>query len=66
VIRVAKKWIAEATKNSHGQFRKKATKAGKSTAAYANEVLKPGSHASTKTKRQANLAKTLGKVRKHK
>lgn len=60
---MAKKWIQEATKNAHGQFRAKAKAAGKSTAAYAREVTKPGSGASTKTKRQANLAKTLNKVR---
>lgn len=59
-----KKWIAGATKNAHGQFRAKAQAAGMSTSAYASKVLRKGSHASTKTKRQAALAQTLGKMRK--
>lgn len=46
-----------------GEFSEKAEKAGKSTAAYARQVTKPGSQASTKTKRQANLAKTFAKLR---
>lgn len=50
-----KKWIKKATENSHGQFRAKAEKAGKSTAAFASE------HAddSGKTGKQARLAKAL-------
>jgi len=51
------KWMQEAFKHSHGQFKAKAKKAGMSTKAYAAKEAKPGSHASTKTKRQANLAK---------
>ena len=48
-------WIAKATKNSHGQFRAKAKKAGMSTAAYARkEASAPG-----KTGKQARLDKTL-------
>jgi len=46
-----------------GAFSAKAAKAGKSTAAYARQVTKPGSKASTQTKRQANLAKTFAKLR---
>lgn len=46
-----------------GAFSEKAEKAGKSTAAYARQVTKPGSQASTKTKRQANIAKTFAKLR---
>ena len=46
-----------------GAFRAKAKAAGMSTSAYAAKVTKPGSSASTTTKRQANLAKTLGKLR---
>ena len=47
-------WMEKAFANSHGQFKAKAKAAGKSTAAMAND---PGESASTKTKRQANLAK---------
>lgn len=46
-----------------GAFKAKAAKAGKSTGAYAQQVLKEGSKASTLTKRQANLAKTFAKLR---
>lgn len=45
-----------------GAFTEKAEKAGKSVAEYAADVLKPGSQASTQTKRQANLAQTLRKM----
>jgi hypothetical protein len=46
-----------------GAFSAQAAKAGKSTAAYATQVLKEGSKASTLTKRRANLAKTFAKLR---
>jgi hypothetical protein len=49
-------WMETAFANSHGQFKAKAKKAGMSTGAFA----KKESHdpnATTKTKRQANLAK---------
>jgi len=59
------KWIKKAIKRP-GAFKKKAKKAGMSTSAYATKVLKKGSKASTRTKRQAALAKTLGKMRKKK
>lgn len=54
---MAKHWMQKAFANSHGQFKVKAKKAGESTEAYAKKVTKLGSHATTKTKRQANLAK---------
>lgn len=50
-------WMQEAFKHAHGQFKAKAKAAGKSTSAFASQVTKSGSQASTKTKRQANLAK---------
>ncbi len=53
--------VAKAFANAHGQFRAKAKAAGKTTAAYARAVLKKGSSASTKTKRQANLALNASK-----
>ena len=53
---MAKHWMKAAFANSHGQFKAKAKKAGMSTEAYASkEAHDP--KASTKTKRQANLAK---------
>lgn len=51
----SKKWIAGATKNSHGQFKAKAQKAGMSTADYAQKM----QHAPGKTGKQARLAATL-------
>ena len=56
-----KSWIKKAIKRP-GAFTKKAKKAGMSTSAYAKKVTKKGSKASTRTKRQANLAKTLRKI----
>jgi hypothetical protein len=46
-----------------GAFTAKADKAGKSTAAYAKQVTKPGSTASPRTKKQAALAQTFAKLR---
>jgi len=60
-----KSWIKGAIKHP-GAFTKKAQAAGESVQAYAAEVTKPGSKASTTTRRQANLAKTLGKLRRKK
>jgi len=57
------KWIQKAIKRP-GAFKKKAKAAGMSVSAYASKVLKKGSKASTRTKRQAALAKTLSKMRK--
>jgi len=59
---MAKNWIAGAIKRP-GAFSAKAKAAGKSTAGYARSVLKEGSQASTRTKRQAALAQTLSKLR---
>lgn len=47
-----------------GAFSAKAKKAGMSTSRYASKVLKKGSKASTRTKRQAALAKTLSRLRR--
>ena len=60
-----KKWIGSAIKRP-GAFRAKAKRAGMSTSAYARHVLRKGSRASTRTKRQASLALTLGKMNKKK
>ncbi len=46
-----------------GAFTAKAKAAGKGTQAFARSVLKEGSKASTRTKRQAALAQTLSKLR---
>jgi len=58
----SKKFMQTAVKRP-GAFSAKAKSAGMSTSAYANKVLKKGSKASTRTKRQANLAKTFAKYR---
>ena len=55
------RWIQGAIKRP-GAFTKKAKKAGKSVAGCASSVLKKGSKASPRTKRQAALAKTLRKI----
>ncbi len=55
---MAKDWIKGAIKRP-GAFTKKADAAGMSVGKYANKVLKKGSKADTRTKRQASLAKTL-------
>jgi hypothetical protein len=51
-------WISGAIRHP-GAFTKKAKAAGMSVSAFASKVTKKGSRASTTTKRQANLAKTL-------
>ena len=60
-----KKWIKSAIKRP-GAFTAKAKRAGMSTSAYARHVLRKGSRATTRTKRQASLAITLGKMSKRK
>ena len=55
---MAKDWIQGAIKRP-GAFTKKADAAGMSVSKYANKVLKKGSKADTRTKKQASLAKTL-------
>jgi len=59
------KWIQGAIERP-GAFTAKAEAAGMSVQQYARKVTKKGSKASARTKRQANLAKTLGKMRKKK
>ena len=58
-------WIKKAIKRP-GAFKKKAEAAGDSTTEYATQVLKKGSKASTRTKKQARLAQTLSKMRARK
>ena len=55
-------WMQKAFANAHGQFKAKAHRAGKSTAEMAAHS---GKNASTKTKRQANLAKLGAKYGGH-
>ena len=57
-----KNWMKDAVKRP-GAFKAKAKAHGMSVAGYAASVTKPGSTASTRTKRQANLAKTFAKYR---
>lgn len=57
------KFIKRAIKRP-GAFTAKAKRAGMSVASFAKKVLKKGSRASTRTKRQASLAKTLRKLGK--
>lgn len=52
---MAKKWIAKATANAHGQFKAKAQAAGESTAAYAKDK----ADAPGKLGKQARLASAL-------
>ena len=66
---MAKNWIKKATekmkeKGTVGSFSKAAKKAGKSTSAYATQVLKKGSKASPEMKKKANFAKNVGKSKK--
>lgn len=55
---MAKNWIKGAISHP-GAFTKKAKAAGMTPLEYASKVTKPNSKASSTTKRQANLAKTL-------
>jgi len=55
------KWIQKAIKRP-GAFTKKAKTAGMGVQEFAQKVTAKGSRASTLTKRQANLAKTLKKI----
>ena len=58
-----KKWIAGAIKRP-GALTAKAKAAGMSVGAYAKKVTGPKSNASARTKKQANLAKTLSRMSK--
>lgn len=49
-----------------GAFKAKAQHAGMSVSEYASKVTKPSSKASTRTKRQANLAQEFAKMRSEK
>lgn len=60
-----KKWIQGAIKHP-GAFTKKAEAAGKTVKEYAAEVSANPEKHDEKTVRQANLAKTLSKLRKKK
>jgi hypothetical protein len=53
---MADKWIQDAVQRP-GAFTKKAEAADMGVQEYAKKVLKPGSEASTRTKRQAALAR---------
>jgi len=55
-----RKWIPRDL--DKGAFTRKAKAAGMSVQEYADYVLRKGSRASTKTKRQAALAKTFSKM----
>jgi len=56
-----KNWIKGAISRP-GALTRKAKSAGMSVSEFANKATRPGSKASTQTKRQANLAKTLRKL----
>jgi len=53
-----KNWIKDAVKRP-GALTRKAKSAGMSVSEFASKATRPGSKASTQTKRQAQLAKTL-------
>jgi len=58
-----KKWMAQAfPEETRGDFTAKAKRAGMTVAEYARYVLRPGSRASTKTKRQAVAAQTGARI----
>jgi len=65
IVKPRKNWISKAIKRP-GAFAAKSKREGMSVALYANKVTSKGSTADTRTKRQANLAKTLAKMRKKK
>lgn len=60
------KWIQGATSKHPGAFSKKAKEAGMTTAEYAAKVTANPDEYDPKTVKQANLAKTLTKLRKKK
>lgn len=60
------KWIQEATSKHPGAFSKKAEEAGMTTAQYVAKVTANPDEYDPKTVKQANLAKTLTKLRKKK
>ena len=56
-------WIKKATSKNKGAFGRQAKRAGMSTGAFARKVKSPKKYSATTVKR-ANLASTLGKLRK--
>ena len=62
---MADKWVQDAIKRP-GAFTKKAEERGMSTKEFASQVTKNPKEYDERTVRQANLAKTLGKLRKKK
>lgn len=60
------KWIQEATSKHPGAFSKKAKEAGMTTSEYAAKVTANPDEYDQKTVKQANLAKTLTKLRQKK
>jgi len=65
MAKAKKKWIKEAIKRP-GAFTRKAEAAGMSVSRFVSKVERPGSAFSTRTKRQAALARTLAGLRKKK
>ena len=64
---MAKDWIQKAIgKKDEGKFSAKADRADMSTSEFASHVLSNKDEYPEKTEKQANLAKTLAKVRKYK
>ena len=61
MARIKKKFISEAIKEP-GSFTRQAVAADKSVSAFATQVLRPGSKATSTTKRRAVLAQTLAKI----
>lgn len=59
---MADKWMQDAVKRP-GAFKAKAKKAGKGVKGFIAQVLSPDSKSNSRTKKQANLAKTFNKFR---
>jgi hypothetical protein len=57
-------WIKKATSKNKGAFGRQAKRAGMSTGAFARKVKKSPKKYSATTVKRANLASTLGKLRK--
>lgn len=62
----SEKWIQEAVSKHPGAFSKKAEEAGMTTAEFTRKVTANPDEYDPKTVKQANLAKTLSKLRKRK
>jgi len=59
-------WIAEATAKNKGAFRRQAARRGMTTSQFIEYVLRPDSKFDARTRRRANLAKTLIRINKKK